>query len=193
MAEAGTAEFVTPDAPPRELSAGALLFVPPRREHLLRYGDEPFVGFSFKMEVRGIEDDGSPPLLIPPARVNAGCINAVRELLTATFPNIRLFNGENLLCNDDDYTLLVESLLLRTLPPLRSRRRRHPSAAAPPSSAAAAPAARAAALRRRTRPPLLLFARPPLRTDPPGVRRNRQDDDRPERASMAPPLPRILQ
>ncbi|WP_294434770.1 hypothetical protein [uncultured Victivallis sp.] len=29
MAEAGTAEFVTPDAPPRELSAGALLFVPP--------------------------------------------------------------------------------------------------------------------------------------------------------------------
>ncbi|WP_294434772.1 helix-turn-helix transcriptional regulator [uncultured Victivallis sp.] len=63
------------------------------------------------MEVRGIEDDGSPPLLIPPARENAGCINAVRELLTATFPNSRLFNGENLLCDDDDYTLLVESLL----------------------------------------------------------------------------------
>ena len=111
MAEAGTAEFVTPGAPPRELSAGAMLFIPPRCEHLLRYGDEPFVGFSFKMEVRGLDEEEGPPLLIPPARENTGCINAVRELLTATFPNNRIFNGENLLCDDDDYTLLVESLL----------------------------------------------------------------------------------
>ena len=50
---------------------------------------------------------------IPSSRETLGCISGIRELLTATFPNDHIFNGENLICDDASYnTILVESLLL---------------------------------------------------------------------------------
>ena len=87
--------------------------MPPEIPHLLRYRRTEFVGFSFKFEVHGMDGRGSGPIHIPASRETRGGIHAVRELLTATFPNRHIFSGENLVCDESAYnTVLVESLLL---------------------------------------------------------------------------------
>ena len=113
LAESGRARFFAEKEFEYELETGDLLFIPPRVPHLLRYGDTAFVGFSFKFEIRGMNGSGIVPIHIPSSRETRGCISGVRELLTATFPNDHIFNGENLICGDASYsTVLVESLLL---------------------------------------------------------------------------------
>lgn len=113
IAESGDAQFIADKDEAHELHSGDLLFVPPRISHLLRYHSTEFVGFSFKFDVHGIDDSGICPIHIPSSRETRGSINAIRELLVATFPNDHIFNGENLICNDASYnTILVESLLL---------------------------------------------------------------------------------
>ena len=113
LAESGEASFFADQRIEYTLHAGDLLFVPPRVPHLLRYGMEAFVGFSFKFEIRGLNGNGIEPIHIPSSRETRGCINGIRELLTATFPNDHIFSGENLICDDASYnTVLVESLLL---------------------------------------------------------------------------------
>ena len=113
LAESGEASFFADQRIECTLHAGDLLFVPPRVSHLLRYGVKEFVGFSFKFEIRGLNGNGIEPIHIPSSRETRGCINAIRELLTATFPNDHIFSGENLICDDASYnTVLVESLLL---------------------------------------------------------------------------------
>ena len=113
LAEAGGAQFVTGKNDVRELNSGDILFVPPEIPHLLRYRRTEFVGFSFKFEVHGMDGRGSGPIHIPASRETRGGIHAVRELLTATFPNRHIFSGENLVCDESAYnTVLVESLLL---------------------------------------------------------------------------------
>lgn len=113
LAESGDATFFADEQVEYKLHAGDLLFVPPRVSHLLRYGNTAFVGFSFKFEIRGMNGNGITPIHIQSSRETRGCINAIRELLTATFPSDYIFNGENLICDDASYnTILVESLLL---------------------------------------------------------------------------------
>ena len=113
LAESGEARFLAENGMEYELRTGDLLFVPPRLPHLLRYGERAFVGFSFKFEIRSWSGNGMVPIHIPSSRETRGCISGIRELLTATFPNDHIFNGENLICDDASYnTILVESLLL---------------------------------------------------------------------------------
>ncbi len=112
-AESGTADFIRDKGGELRLNAGDLLFVPPRVPHLLRYTQKEFVGFSFKLEIHGIDDCGMQPIHIPSSQESLAGLRALRELLTATFPHNHIFAGENLVCDNTDYnTTLVESLLL---------------------------------------------------------------------------------
>ncbi len=112
MIESGRALFQTADKWREvKLGSGELLFVPPGCEHLLKYYNEPCVGFSFKLELHGVELSDSQVVHVDKSEESHACINAIRELLTATFPQARIREGENIAGSDDSYLLLVESLL----------------------------------------------------------------------------------
>ena len=112
MVEEGQAEFVASKEKLHiELNPGDLLFIPPNCTHLLHYDRGVFVGLSFKMEVHGLTDCADRPIHIPSSPQTIGCVKAIKELLIATFPTNNIFSGETLLNCDDDYSLLVESLL----------------------------------------------------------------------------------
>jgi len=109
--ESGRALFGCDGQPDREAGPGELLFVPPGCRHYFRYFDEPCVGFSFKMVVHGLDDAGQLPIWVVASRENAGCLRAIRELLLSTFPENLIFAGEHVICSEEHYGFLVESLL----------------------------------------------------------------------------------
>jgi len=111
LIESGRALFGCDGQTDSMLSPGELLFVPPGCRHYFRYFEEPCIGFSFKMVVHGLDDAGACPIRVPASRENAGCLRAIRELLLSTFPENLIFAGEHVICSEEHYGFLVESLL----------------------------------------------------------------------------------